>query len=82
MCRWFDLEPLFLGRLRLGRLNSNQIASQHRISDSQSASYKLCLETQFSSPSISLGPNGRGLFGIDNLHDVDVENSYFYIMYM
>ena len=32
MCRWFDLEPLFLGRLRPKRLTSNQIASQHRIS--------------------------------------------------
>ena len=51
MCGWFDLEPLFLGRLRPERLTSNQIASQHR--------KKLRLEAQ-AAHLFLLGPNGRG----------------------
>ena len=32
MCEWFDLKPLFLGKLRPERLTSNQMVSQQRTS--------------------------------------------------
>ena len=48
--RRFDLKPLFLGKLRPERLTSNLMVSQQRTS----------FAWRQSSPSISLGPYGRG----------------------
>ena len=50
MCGWFDLKPLFLGRLRPERLTSNPIASQQC----------KALPGGTSSPSISPGPQWAG----------------------
>ena len=48
MCERFDLKPFFLGKLRPERLTSNQMVGEEALSGGRS------------SPSISLGPNGRG----------------------
>ena len=65
MYGWFDLKPLFLGRLRPEQLTSNQMASVRWPVHSVYA-----LPGGTSSPSISLGPIGQGPFPILSLWEL------------